>query len=603
MQRQKKRNFNVINQNITHKDLISGEDKMADPTEEKTTKAYFESDAGDGTKREDMYLEGKELILCFIAIFCSFFLFALDQTIIATLLTTVGNKFHSFDKIGWLSAGFLISMAVLLAIWGKLSIIFGRKVTMMVAIVLFEAGSLMCALANNMNVLIGGRVLAGVGGGGIQSVAFIIITEILPIHKRPMGMAIISMVFAVASVLGPLIGGAFTSHVTWRWCFYINLPVGGAAFLLFVFVYNPPKSKGSIREKLKLIDYPGVLLLSSGLVVLLLAITFGAGGQYAWNSAAVIVCFVVGGVVTIIFFIWNVRFSKNPMLPWEVLRVFQIEASAFALFGSFASFMSSALYLSVYFQVIHDADAWKSGLHLLPLIVAVVLFSFSSAMLCKITRYVKPFAVFGAVWCMVGAGLLCLLDVDSSKSKKIGLLIPMGVGIGSLMQAGILSAQIMAPKTPGGTIMATVLANFLRSFGGALSSNLADAVYAATYLNKVNENLKYQPEEVIKELSTIDVRAIVNSTAALAKLSAPARKFLKAQLMLGIKNTFYMNLGFCAITVVSACFITNKRLPKAVPQERDEKKTEPEAAESDSVEAAENDSVEANTKDESSATE
>ena len=576
---------------------------MSDPTEENAPKAYFESDAGDGTKREEMYLEGKELILCFVAIFACFFLFALDQTIIATLLTTVGNKFNAFDKIGWLSAGFLISMAVLVAVWGKLSIIFGRKVTMMAAIVLFEAGSLMCALASSMNILIGGRVLAGIGGGGVQSIAFIIVTEILPIQKRPMGMAILSTVFAVASVLGPLIGGAFTSHVTWRWCFYINLPVGGAAFLLFVFVYNPPKAKGSIREKLKLIDYPGVLLLSAGLVVFLLALTFGAGGQYAWNSAAVITCFVVGGVVSIIFFIWNFRFSKHPMLPWEVLRVFQIEASALALFGSYASFISAILYLSVYFQVIHDANAWESGVHLLPLIISVVLFSFSSAIACKVTRYVKPFVVFGAFLAMIGAGLLCLLDVDSSSSKKIGLLIPLGVGMGCLMQACMLSAQIPAPKTPGGTILATTFANFLRSFGGALAANLADAVYSASYLNKVHQNLKKQPDEIVKELSTIDVRAIVNSTAAIAKLSAPAQKFLKTQLMLAIKNIFYMSLGFSAIAVVALCFITNKRLPKAEPQERDEKNAEPEAAGNDSVEAAENDTVEENAKDESSATE
>ncbi|OVF10288.1 putative basic amino acid transporter [Clavispora lusitaniae] len=556
---------------------------MTGPTED-TQKAFFESDAGDGTRREEMYLEGKKLVLCFVAIFFCFFLFALDQTIIATLLTTVGNKFNAFDKIGWISAGFLISMAVLVAVWGKLSIIFGRKVTMMAAIILFEAGSLMCALANSMNVLIGGRVLAGIGGGGIQSITFIIGTEILPIQKRPIAMAILSTVFAVASVLGPLIGGAFTSHVSWRWCFYINLPVGGAAFSLFVLVYNPPKAKGSIRQKLKLIDYPGVILLSAGLVVFLLALTFGAGGQYAWNSAAVIACFVVGGVVSIIFFVWNVRFSKHPMLPWEVLRVFQVEASAFALFGAYASFISAVLYLSVYFQVIHDADAWESGVHLLPLIIAVVVVSFASAIISKVTRYVKPFAVFGAFLGMVGAGLLCLLEVDSSSSRKIGLLIPMGLGIGFLMQACMLSGQISAPKTPGGTILATVLVNFMRSFGGALSSNLADAVYSASYLNKVHENLKKQPEEVIKELSTIDVRAIVSSTAAIAKLSAPAQKFLKHQVMSAIRNTFYMNLGFSAIAVIAVCFITNKRLPDASVQERDEKITETKPAENDSAE-------------------
>ena len=272
------------------------------------------------------------------------------------------------------------------------------------------------------------------------------------------------------------------------------------------------------------------------------------------------------------------------MLPWEVLRVFQVEASAFALFGAYASFISAVLYLSVYFQVIHDADAWESGVHLLPLIIAVVVVSFASAIISKVTRYVKPFAVFGAFLGMVGAGLLCLLEVDSSSSRKIGLLIPMGLGIGFLMQACMLSGQILAPKTPGGTILATVLVNFMRSFGGALSSNLADAVYSASYLNKVHENLKKQPEEVIKELSTIDVRAIVSSTAAIAKLSAPAQKFLKHQVMLAIRNTFYMNLGFSAIAVIAVCFITNKRLPDALVQERDEKITETKPAENDSAE-------------------
>lgn len=140
---------------------------------------------------------------------------------------------------------------------------------MVAAIILFEAGSLLCALANSMDSLIGGRVLAGVGGGGIQTLIFIIITELLPIDKRPLGMAFAGMAFAIASVVGPLLGGALTTKVAWRWCFHINLPIGGAALLIFLIVFNPPKPTGKFLPILKTIDYLGILLVTAGLTLLL----------------------------------------------------------------------------------------------------------------------------------------------------------------------------------------------------------------------------------------------------------------------------------------------------------------------------------------------
>lgn len=548
---------------------------LAKPIEPiKQEKKFFESDAGDGTKREDMYLEGKALVLCFISVFFCLFLFALDQTIVATLLTTVGNKFNAFNKIGWLSSGFLISMAVLVAVWGKLSIIFGRRISMIVAIVLFEAGSLMCALANDMNVLIGGRVLAGVGGGGIQSLVFIIITEVLPIHKRPLGMAILGSVFAVASVLGPLIGGAFTSNVSWRWCFYINLPVGGFALALFVMTFNPPRAHGNYKQKLKLIDYLGVVLLTGGLVVFLLALTFGASGQHAWNSGAVISCFVIGGLVTIVFFVYNFNYSKNPMMPWSIVKIIQTTAAAVAMFGTFGYFISSVLYLAVYFQVIHNASAWRSGVDLLPEIIAVVITSMSSGILVRKTRYVKPFALFGAAMGFLGCGLICLLDVDSSSANKIGLMIPLGIGVGMQMQATIIGGQITAPKFGGGVILATTWINFLRSFGGALAGTLADAVYSAAYINYVGPALAKQPQSIQEELSAYDLTSLVNSTEAIKRMSSGARSFIKKLIMHAIRNTFYMNFGFAAISLIAVVFLTNQRLPIATNQEREEEKKE-----------------------------
>lgn len=526
-------------------------------------KKFIESDAGDGSRREDQYLHGPKLALCFVSIFLCLFLVALDQTIVATLLTVVGNKFNGFDKIGWLSAGFLLSMAVFAATWGKISIIFGRKITMFIAIVLFEAGSLMCALANDMNVLIGGRVLAGVGGGGIQSMVFILISEIVPLEVRPLGMAGLGCTFAVASVLGPLIGGAFTSNVSWRWSFYINLPIGGIAAAFFFWAFNPPKTKGSIREKLKMIDYLGTALMSAGLVVFLLALTFGAGDEFSWDSAAVICCFVLGGVVMIIFCIWNFKYSKNPIIPLDVVKELGVDASTLMIFGMFGYFMAIVLYVSIYFQVIHGADAWHSGLHLLPIIIPVVLTSISSGILIHKSRFVKPFGLFGAILGPVGIGLLCLLDVDSSKSRQIGLLIISGVSCGFQMQAALISSQISAPKTPGGTILTTTFVNFGRAVGGTIGADLADAVYSAAFQNKYAAALsKLTDKLILSELSNIDERALVTSTDVINSLSPGAQSFVKGQVMEAIRNVFYMSLGFSALGLIGCLCTTNKRLPK-----------------------------------------
>ncbi|SGZ58941.1 CIC11C00000002952 [Sungouiella intermedia] len=535
-------------------------------------KKFFESDAGDGTKREDMYLHGKALALCLLSIYFCLFLFALDQTIIVTLLSEVGNKFKGFDKIGWLGSGFLFAMAVLVAFWGKLALLFGRKYTMVAAIILFEAGSLMCALADSMNVLIGGRVLAGVGGGGIQTLVFILITEILPIHKRPLGMALVGSVFAVASVLGPLIGGAFTTHVTWRWCFYINLPVGGLALVLFCWTFNPPKAKGSAREKLRYIDYFGTMLLTSGLVMILVAITLG-GRDYPWHSGAVISLFTIGGIITIAFFSWTFKFAKHPLIPWGIAKVYQTTAAGVALFGMFGYFMASLLYLTIYFQVIHNTDAWHSGLHLLPEIVAVVITSMIGGIVVKKATYIKPFAIAGASIGFIGCGLLTLLKVDSSNHEKIGYMIPVGIGIGLQMQSCLLGGQVTAPKFAGGVIFATSWMNFLRSIGGALAATLADATYTTSFVNKVGPALAKLPQSIQEELSHYDLQKLINSYGVIQTMSPESQTFIKNVIMDSIRNVFYMNLGFAVISTIGVIFTTNKRLPTASAAPRDEDET------------------------------
>ena len=544
---------------------------------------FKESDAGDGTLREDQYIHGPRLVLCFVSLFLCLFLFALDQTIVATILSTVGNKFDAFENVGWLSSGFLLTMAVFIQPYGKLSIIFGRKWSMVVAIVIFEAGSLMCALASSMNVLIGGRVLAGVGGAGIQGLTFVIVSEVVPINKRPLGMTILSVTFAVASVLGPLIGGAFTTHVTWRWSFYINLPVGGFALAVFLYSFRPPLPKVDIWEELKQFDYIGTFFFISGSVILLLAITFGSS-DFPWNSGAVISCFVLGPVLLIIFAIWNFRFSKNQIIGTDVITTPQIIASALSVSGVYSASIVTMIYASVYFQVIRDSSAMGAGLHLLPSIIATVISSIVAGGAIQKLKYVKPWGVFSGVLAPIGAGLLSLLRVDSPFSKQVGLLIIMGAATGSQFQPAMLSAQIKAPKTPGGTIMTTTFINASRCLSSAIAATLSDAVYTSSLNNFFKKNIPKASAEVQQSLQSIDISNLMSNNAILRTLDPATEKFIKEQMMKSIQNVFYMCIGLAAITTLACPFVSNKKLPDTKQVAKVEKKKE-EIEQGDATEA------------------
>ena len=525
-------------------------------------KKFIESDAGDGTNREDHYLHGFKLVFCIISIFLCVFLIALDQTIVVTLITKVGNEFNSFQNIGWLPTGFLLTMSVFIQPIAKLSIIFGRRNTMIFSIILFEAGSLMCALAPSMNVLIGGRILAGIGAAGIQGGAFVVIAEIVPIEKRPACMAVIGCCFAVASVLGPLLGGAFTEHVTWRWSFYINLPIGGVALACFIFAFKQPKIEGKIWPKLKKFDFLGTFLIVSGSVVFLLALTFG-GNEFRWDSAPVILCFVLGGLTMIAFCVWNFGFCKDPLIATDIVLNRHIIAATLVMSGCFGAFISFMVYGAVYFQVIWGSSPLSSGLHLLPTIISVVITSISSGIIIQKLRYIKPFSIAAGVLAPIGGGLLTLLDVDSSFPQRVGLLIIIGVATGVSMQAGIMSSQVSAPKTPGGTIMTTAFVNFSRSLFAAVAAELAATVYSSSLANIYPKALaKEKNQALLQELSKFTVEQLISSTAILDALSPEAELFVKRQIMDSLRNIYYVAIGWCSITTLGCVFTTNERLPK-----------------------------------------
>ncbi|KAM9935512.1 hypothetical protein OXX80_004915 [Metschnikowia pulcherrima] len=539
-------------------------------SEKPERKKFIQSDAGDGTTASAQYVTGARLFLVLISVVIAMFIVALDQTIVSTILTVVSDEFGSFSKVGWLTSAFMLPVACLAPSYGKISIAFGRKYTLCVGIVIFEIGSLVCALANSIDMLIGGRVIQGLGGGAVQAMVVVIISESLPIDKRPLAMSLIGITFSVASVGGPFIGGAFASHVTWRWCFYINLPLGGVALALMILFFHPPRPSGHVKAKLAKIDYLGTFLISAGLVLVLLAITFG-GNEYAWDSAAIICLFTIGGVTLIVFVCYNFLLSKNPLILKEFVTSPQILASGLMAFFNFAFFLSLVNYLAIYFQVIYNASAWQSGIDMLPLIISVSVASAFNGIFIRYTYSIKVPMMISGILSPIGVGILLLLGRNTSTSSRIGLLIPTGVSVGLQFQATLLSAQLKAPgNIPGSMILVTVFVNFMRTLGGVIGAVTSQLMLSNRGASYISQAIKDNPSVTV--LASVPAKALLSSPSTIWSLPSDARDVVLDAFMKALKDVFYLDLAFASLALISASLSTNKRIPKSDEIEHSENK-------------------------------
>lgn len=336
-------------------------------------------------------------------------------------------------------------------------------------VVVFEIGSAVCGAAPNSVGFIWGRAVAGLGAGGLFNGAMILMMYAAPLEKRPAYMGLLGAVFGVASVAGPLLGGVFTTSVTWRWCFYINLPIGAVVLVFLFFAIDDTKpALGDLpfREKLQRVDIPGTLIFIPCMVCLLLALQWG-GQQYAWGDGRIIALFVLFGVLLIVFIAIQIWRQESATVPPRIMIKRTIAAGMFYAFCLGASFMLIVYYLSIWFQAIKGDSAIRAGISTLPFILALVIASIISGVFVSRIGYYMPSIIAGGILTPIGAGLFTLFDIGTLHPMWIGVQVLYGFGVGLGLQQTNIAAQAVLDKKDAPTGVSVVF--FGQGLGGTIS--------------------------------------------------------------------------------------------------------------------------------------
>ncbi len=479
-------------------------------------------------------LSHRQIIILMLTLGTGMLLAALDQTIVATALPTIVGDLGGLNHLSWVVSAYLLTSTVSAPLYGKVSDQLGRKVVFQFAVVTFLVGSALAGASQNLNELIATRALQGLGAGGIMAIALAIVGEVVSPRQRGRYMGYFGAVFALSSVAGPLLGGFFVDHASWRWVFYVNLPLGVLSLIVTQIVLRVPFARHPHRT-----DYLGATFLVAAMSSLLLVAVWG-GTQYPWSSPTILLLTAVGAVLTVVFAVHERR-AAEPILPPRLFRqrVFTASSSLSFLVG-FVMF-GAIVFLPVYFQLVRGVSATMSGIDILPMVLGMLTTSIASGRLVTRRNRYRIFPIVGTVVIAVGLFLLSRLAVSTSYITLSLYLVVLGAGLGLVMQILVLAVQNAADPADLGTV--TSSSTFFRSMGAAFGTGIFGAILSSrltSYFAARSPGL---------HLSTSTLSA---SPQRVRALPAPIRQLVVNGFMHALHDVFLSALPLAVLAVVLA---------------------------------------------------